>query len=788
MADKMDDIQLLSHLRLMEDDAADFTFGALAAARREATREYYRRPYGNEEDGWSQIVTSDVQDTIEWLLPDLLDIFISSEDAVVFDPTRQADVKGAQQATDACNYVFYKQNDGFMVLYNAFKDALLNKNCAIHWRKETVRSKETIPVRGATDEILAAIMQEGDEIEGAEETQSPLIDQATGQPAIGADGQPMMQTLITAKIARITERKVVKVDAFEPENLLVKRDWTSPLLHDCPYVARNMEVTLSDLVVMGFKDVTAEELAASTEPGGAINSTDRRDRTGGTTQENITVTPTGESEDESQTTGWLRIEWVLVDWDGDGIAERREIYRLKDVILSNEECAQVPIATGSPILVQHRWDGQSVAEIVSDLQRLRTEITRGVVNNAYLANNPRKTVLLDPDGAPLADIEDLLDGRPGGIVRVRNPNALGGEVTPYVGNQMQPLLGYVDEMREQRTGLTKQRMGMDPNAIRNDRTLGETQIVDNASKQRTKLIARIFAEVLVKPTFKGMLKLLTEGGMEKIAFRLRGEFVELDPNEWRDSYDMTVNVGLGTGDKQGQLAVLNGVKQTQLQLAQSPLGPMMVTPKQIYNTNAKMLDLSGFKNVGDYLTDPGDVQLPQKPPEPPPPQVQVKQLELQAEAQRFQAETARETRRLELEDARAQRAAEAQNAVQQANDERDAQRQREKDASDERIRLAEIDADREKTLADNRTRIITARIAHPESIVPGFEIDGDTGDVVPEPDPLDPVMQALGYVADLVAAPKAIVRDDNGRPVGVQHGNQMRPIVRDENGRVVGLQ
>jgi hypothetical protein len=774
----MDDEQLLTHLQLLEEDSADFTFGQLASDRRQSVREYYRRQYGNEEEGWSQIVTSDVQDTIEWLLPELLDIFISSEDAVVFDPTRAADVKGAQQATDACNYVFYKQNNGFMVLYTAFKDALQQKNCAIHWRKETVRSKETIPVRGATEEMLAAVMQEGDEIEGVEEMQAPLIDPATGQPAVGPDGQQMMQTLLSVKLARITERKVVKVDAFEPENLLVKRDWTSPLLHECPYVARNMPVTLSELAVMGFKDVTAEELRASAEPGDSQDSIDRQDRTGGLNQDVRDVRPF-DSEDDSLATGWLRIEWVLVDFDSDGIAERREIYRLKDRILSNEECGQVPIATGSPILVQHRWDGMSVADLVSDLQRLRTDLTRAIVNNAALANNPRRSVMVDSNGAPMAVIEDLLDDRPGVVVQKWHENAIGVEATPYVGNQMQPLLGYVDEMREQRTGLTKQRMGMDPNALRpGDRTLGETQIIDNAAKMRTKLIARIFAEVLVKPTFQGILKLATEGGMEKIAFKLRGEFVELDPNEWRDSYDMTINVGLGTGDKQGQIAVLNGVKQTQLMLAQSPLGPMMVTPKQIYNTNAKMLDLSGFKNVGDYLTDPGEAKLPEKP-NGPPPEVMIEQMRQQTAMQKIDREAQMKER-------------EAQNAftLQQQNDERDAERELRKAQYEYELELARIAEGRYKTDKDNAAKVTVAKIAHPESILPpGWGVDPETGAVVQGPDPFEVLMAGMQTINAKLDAPAEIMRDPaTGRPVGIVKGGQVRPIVRDEAGRVVGHQ
>ncbi|OUM01762.1 portal protein [Variovorax sp. JS1663] len=779
MAERMDDEKLLSHLQLLEEDSADFTFGLLASARRASVREYYRRPYGNEEEGWSQIITSDVQDTVEWLLAELLKIFVSSEDAVVFDPTRESEVKGAQQATDACNYVFYKQNPGFLVLYTLFKDALQQKNCAVHWRKETVRSKETIPVRGATEEVLAAAMQDGDEIEAAEEYQAPLMDPATGQPALDAAGQPLLQTLINAKIARITERKVVKVEAFEPENLLVKRDWTSPLLHDCPYVSRVMEVTLSDLHQMGHKDVTAEELAASSEPGGTIDSINRRDRTGGLNEDVTTDLSNTQTEDESQTTGWLRIEWVLVDTDGDGISERREVFRLKERILSSEECPQVPVATGSPLLVQHRWDGMSIAELVSDIQKLRTDLMRGVVNNAILANNPRKTVMVDSNGAPLASIEDLLDGRPGGVVQQWAENAVGVEATPYVGNQMQPLLGYVDAMREQRTGLTMNRMGIDPNALRpGERTLGEAQIIDDASKQRTALIARVFAEVLVKPTFQGILRLLTEGGMEKIAFRLRGEFVELDPNEWRDSYDMTINVGLGTGDKQGQMAVMRGIVSDQIQLAQSPLGPMMITPRQIYNTRAKMLDLQGIKDIGNYYTDPGEAKLPEKPGGPPP-EVTIEQL-------RGQIAMTKIDREAELKER------EAQNnfTLQQQNDERDAERERRQAEYDFQIELAKIAEGRYKTDKDNAARVTVAKISHPESILPpGWGVDPETGKVVQGPDPFETILQGMELLRAEISAPAQIVRDpETGRPVGITKGGRMRPLVLDESGRVAGHQ
>lgn len=677
----MDDDTLLGMLQELEENSAQFVWGTLAQERRAAAKEYYRQPYGNEEEGWSSIVTSEVQDTVEWILPDLLDMFVSSDDAVVFEPTQAADAKGADQATDACNYVFYKQNNGFLTLYTAFKDALMFKNCAVHWRKETLRTNRKERLNGISPEMLALMLDQtkGSKIVAAEETQpQPLIDPLTGQPALDELGQPIMQTLINALISRPTEKTVIKIDAFEPDNLLIQRDWTSPMLAECPYVARNLEVTLSDLKQMGF-NVEPEELAGSTQPGVGESIEQRRSRRGLTNEINDPINAV-ETDDESLTRGYLRIEWVLVDFDGDGIAERREIYRLDDKILSNEECDEVPIATGSPILVQHRWDGMSVAEIMSDLQMLKTELTRGVVNNAYASNNPRKLLLVDSNGAPQADVDDLLDGRPGGTIRVKSVGALGMEPTTFVGNQMFPLLEYVDQMGEKRTGVSKQQQGLDPNALRPDRTAAEVMMTANAAKSRIKLIARILAETIVKPMFLGTLRLLTSGDMQPLSFKLRGEFVQLDPNEWTDGYDMTVNVGLGTGDKEKQLAVLNNVWQTQMALAPSPMGEMMVTPQQMFTTQAKMIALGGFKNVGDFITDPGDKPLPQKPPQGPDPllqaaqvkaqaQQQIEMIKLQAEAQNHQAQLAQQA---ELERMRMQMQAEVDNNRQRAESEQHA--------------------------------------------------------------------------------------------------------------------
>jgi hypothetical protein len=632
---KMEDETLLSHLQALEQDSSHFVWGKLGAEREQAMKEYFRRPYGNEEEGWSSIVTSEVQDTVEWILPALLKVFTSTDKAVSFEPTREQEVKGAEQATDTCNYVFYKQNNGFLVLYTAIKDALTVKNCAVMWRKETKRVKSVVPATGATAEMLSMLLRdagEGAEIESATPNppqpvmgpQGPMIDPATGQPVMGP------QTF-NARICKIEKRTTIRVDAFAPEELLVKRDWVSPLLHECPYVARNMLVSLSDLHEMGFDDVTAEDLAESRQPSTSADSNFRQSREGAS-DIGYADNPTLSSDDPSMTQGYMRLEYVLVDFDGDGIAERREIYRLKDKILRNEEVSHVPVATASPILVPHRWDGMSVAETVSDLQQLKTELTRQVLNSAYLANNPRSEVLTDSNWSPMANIDDLLDSRPGGVIRKKQVDAIKQNVVPFVGGQMLPLLDYVDSMGERRTGVSRQRTGMDPNALQRDRTLGDAQMMNSAVMERIELIARVMAETLLKPIFQGILKLLTDGEMQKMAFRLRGEFVEYDPNEWRDSYDMTINVGLGTGDRNEQQGHLQALFQIQGAVSASPLGGLLVKPKNVYNVLAKMVENAGFKNVGDFFIDPKD-QMPPPPPNPMQGEMAKIQMEMQAKGQ-----------------------------------------------------------------------------------------------------------------------------------------------------------
>jgi hypothetical protein len=769
--EKMTDDDLLALLQRKEDDAAHYVHGQLGQERETALREYYRMPYGNEEDdGWSKVVSSDVSDSVEWILPALLKTFTSTDKAVSFEPTTAADVKGSQQATDACNYVFYKQNNGFLVLYTAIKDMLTVRNCAVMWRKETKETVSSIPFKGATQEMLAMLMQEQDaEIESA--NQVPMMGQ-DGQPMLDQMGQPVMG--YDGRLKKTEKRTICKVEAFSPEDLLVEREWTSPLLQDCPYVARLMRVTMSDLKEMGLTVSDDDDLEGSDAPNGTSM------RLNDVTRTDTSTLGYGEDEDygdESMSDGWLRIEFVLVDMDGDGIAERRCIYRLQDKILKNEVVSHVPIATASPILNTHRWDGQSIWDLVSDLQKLHTELLRQTLNNLYLTNNPRTKVLTDSNWSPLANLDDLLDSRPGGILRQRDLNAISEQVTPFSAGASMPMLEYVQGMRENRTGVSRTSMGMNPDSLNNTAT--GRQIDQSASQQRVELIARIIAETLIKPIFQGILKVLTDGEMQKLAFRLRDEFVEYDPNEWRDSYDMTINVGLGTGDSQAKAAQLTTIYQMQ----QAGMGMGLATPANLYHTMSKIVENSGFKDVQNFLSDPKNA--PPAPPPQPPIELQLAQMKIQADTQKSQAEMQQEIQKyqaetqmqLQIEQMKAEakrQEIQASLELQAANDMRDSEREQMKAQFEAAMEQQKLEFEKWKAELDARVKLRVANIGKEAS---GDELlnELDNAEAMGDPSPINQIMmmqaqtaEAINQLAQNMSKPKQIVRDANGRAVGVQ--------------------
>lgn len=612
---KMDELTLLGILNAERDDAQQYVTGDLAEARAASYSEYLRLPYGNEQEGRSSVVSSDVLDTVEGMLPDLIDVFVSSDKAVQFDPVSKEDEEGAKQATDACNYVFYKQNNGFLCLYSAIKDGLLLKTGGLKWCWEEKRTPNFSTYRGVDEMQLAMWLAQNPKAEVIEkdERDEPMQDQM-GQ-TIG------MRRVYDVKVKVVETKGKVKLTPIPPDELLISRRHNSILLDECPYVAHIAKRTLSDIREMGY-DVDEDDIAAAT-----LDNYESQDRVirkpSALWQEDQTRT------DPAMLEGWLVEEYVLVDFDGDGIAERRQIIRLGDKILSNQEFSHVPIAAWTPYILTHRFDGLSVAEIVADIQRINTEIMRQSLDNLYFANNQRMRVLTDAQGNPMANIDDLLNSRPGGIVREQVQGAVNPLEQPWVGAQTLPMLEYLSTMKENRTGYTRYSQGMDSNSL--NKTARGVSLIMNASQKRAKLMSRIVAEALVAPAFRGIFKTLTDYNMEKLSFRLRNQYVQYDPQEWRDGYDMTINVGLGTGDKEQQHGMLMQIAQAQAQAIAAGGLNQVVTLQNVYNLQARIVENAGFKDADEFWADPSK-QPPKQaegPPQPDPNEVLKQQTELQ---------------------------------------------------------------------------------------------------------------------------------------------------------------
>lgn len=749
---KMNEDDLLRYLRAEQDAATNYR-DAESNVRTSSLRAYLRRPYGTEQEGRSQVVASDVFDAVESMLPDIMEPFISSDKAVVFDPVNQEDEEGAQQATNACNHVFYKQNNGFLVLYTACKDALMLRTGGVKWFWEVKRTPEWTTYKAVDEMQLAAFL--------ASNPNAEVVSQEPYEPTPEEQQQAMMQGLpmtpkVTVRIKTVKERGTVRIVPIPPDELEVSRRHNSVLLNECPYVCHVAEKTLSDVREMGYKVDIDDIKAARSEHTQA--EYDYREQYRDWRHDN--------DQDESMVRGWLREEYVLVDFDGDGIAERRKIVRLGNKVLENVECSHVPIAAWTPYILQHRFEGVSVADLVEDFQRIRTDIWRNQLDNLDLANNQETVVLTDSQGNPQADIDDLLNRRPGGILREKVAGAIRPYVERWQGIEAEPMLNSLEQAKQSRTGFIPSVMGLDADAL--NKTATQVSKEANQNKMRMKMMARIMAECLVAPAMRGIFKTLTDYCMEKLSFRLNGAFVAYDPQEWRDGYDMTINVGIGSGDQVQQSQMLQMMAQAQFALMQTPMA-RLVDPQNVYNLHARIIENAGFKNPGEFMTDPKNA--PPAPPPPPDPKMQIEQMKLQADAQKFQASSQADIQKYQADLQRQmltdQNRQEYEARQKQMEIEQQAQLEALKEQYKERARIEQMAFDKWKAELDANVKLAIA--------------DKPTNEAAP-------IKQQMQEMAAYLSAPPKIIRDASGVTVGVEKGGRTYQVQRDEQGRVVALQ
>ena len=605
---KITEEELLTRIQGEITESLGYMGDTISHQREQAMQYYYGLPFGNEVEGRSQYVDSTVQDTIEWIKPSLMRVFASGDEMVKFTPHGPEDVQMAEQATDYVNYVFTKDNPGWEILYSWFTDALLSKNgiVKIWWDEYEDFNREEYQ-RLSEVEFETLILSTN--VEVLQHTQYP--DPQAVEVVPGA-AVAMLHDVV---IKRKSYTGKVRIENVPPSEFLIARE--SKTIQDSRFVCHRVLKTLSELREMyPDKDLDVEDLRGASSDMMDFSS-ERLERfqfdKSAQYWEGWGDATYGE---DGLRTYWLHESYLKTDYDGDGITELRKVCTVGSTVLANEEIDSIPFVSLTPVKIPHKFFGLSIADLVMDLQLIKSTLMRNLMDNAYNQNFGRYAVL---EGQ--ANLDDLLTQRPGGVVRVKSPNAVMPLATPPLQPESFQMLEYLDGIRESRAGVSRMSQGMNENALTSHTTATAVNAVMSAAQSRVELVARNFAETGVKELMYKIYELLLKNQDKERVIMLRNNWVPVRPDSWNDKYDCTVSVALGNGNKDQQLAHLSAIMQFAGQAMQG--GLPIATAQNMYNIGAAMVKNMGFQNVQDFLTDPS-----QTPPQPSP-QQQAEQMELE---------------------------------------------------------------------------------------------------------------------------------------------------------------
>ena len=625
--------------------------GSNLTSQRKKSMEYYRGDkLGTEIDGRSQVVSTDVADTVETILPNLLRIFTASDQVVKCEPVKSEDVPLSDQATNYINYIFNKDNNGFSILYTWFKDALLEKNgiVKVYWddsssvEQETYKNLNDIEYQVLVNDDNVEIVSEETRVdekaqEELEQIQALKKIQQEQNPDLEANQElddlptPMLHDVV---IKRTSTSGKVKIENVPPEEFLIQRSAKS--IEDANFVAHRVMKTRSQLIEMGFDREVIENLPTSNN----ILLNDERL----TRLSDIDESPLNDAPDESTTDIEVYECYVRCDMDGDGVAELRKVIvagSSANEILENMPCDNIPFCSLTPIPMPHRFYGRSVSELVEDVQLIKSTVMRQLLDNMYLTNNNRVAIM---DGQ--VNLDDLLTSRPGGVVRTKQPpsQVMFPMQNQTISQQAFPLLEYLDTIRETRTGITRYNQGLDADSL--NKTATGVNAIMTQSQMRMELIARVFAETGIKDLFRRIFELTCKYQDKERVVELNNQFVPVKPTEWKNRFNISIVVGLGSGSKEQQIVMLNNILERQLQAFQLQGNREfpMVSLKNIYNSLAKIIENAGLKNVENYFVNP-DMGKGMVTPPPEPPLTPIEKIEFT----RIQSEEKRKIAELELE-------------------------------------------------------------------------------------------------------------------------------------------
>jgi len=607
--------------------------------RYNALNAYFGRPLGNEVENRSQIVLPELRDTIEWIMPQLMRMFVGAKQVVRFDAENPQDEAQADLETAVVNHVFMVENNGFYVLHDFFKDALLMRNgyAEVYAKDEKQVSEERY--KGLTEEEVALVLQDNAdetiEVIGQREymrdVQLPIP-----QGPMGAPFQGSVYTKVKVydlHIRRTGSKSKICVTCLPPEEMRVSPRAREGM-EEVPFAMHLTQRARSDLITDGYDPGVVEGLAAGRPNWLEIDALARNQ-----TVDQLSIEdPSDRAMQEIE----LRKVIMRVDYDGDGTAELRRILVAGDKILENEVIEETPFASCVPKRMPHRHTGLSLYDEIMDLQVIKTTLFRAGLDNLTIANNQRVAV-----DWRHANFDDLLSSRPGGVVRGDGPPSswiMPIETPSNIVSQVIPTLEYIDKLRGNRTGIGEHLMGLDPDELQNV-TKGAQLAAMSTASLKIEMLARLLAEG-VKEIFRKIHASLIRFQDKPLELEISGKWVQTDPSSWRRRTKVSVNVGLGSGNRDELRTNVQMLGAAQMQLAQMGL----VGPKQAYETFKVLSEALGFQNPERFAMDPQSQEYQQHMQQmqqaaahqPQAPQVQAAQIRAQMEQQKQQSEDQRE--------------------------------------------------------------------------------------------------------------------------------------------------
>ncbi len=622
--------------------------GDLSQVRQENFNYFIGDEYGDERAGYSKFVTREALETVEWVLPSVLRVFLSGDQVVAFDPVGPDDEDGSKQETDITNHFVMKTNHngegGFLSLHHWMKDCLFYPNGYIKAYMDQYTKTDVGTLSGLNDIAVQMVVNDPD-VEILEQ-RSRMIDVPAppapppmqgapmpGGPPPGPPGAPMPggpppgppgaqmpqggppppppgatveMEVFDLKIRTTKDITELRIMPVPPEECLVDNDCQSLNLDDADFVCHRVRKTYTQLVNEGYDPDELDAVGL----GEDYQWNDERVNRLFYEDED----PDAEDEDDaSMRTFWVHECYAWFDFNGDGLGEHRRVILIGDRVFENEETNYQPMIAMSAILMAHKHTGMGYIDIMKDLQVLQSVLTRQLLDNIYAINVRKKFFSEDSLTEDGSTMEALLN-RQAEFVPVRGPaaNAVVPDVTPSMIGEILPVIQHFEQRVAVRTGVTPE-SGVSANDLQEVRQEVFSNALDRAS-QRIEMLVRIFAETGYRQLMLKVHQLLRSHWDIEKTIKIRGEWVDVDPEGWRDRTDMTVNVGLGFHTKTQQMGMLVQLLQMQKEAA----GQGMATPAHIYNGLEKLINASGMGDVRQFFVDPDtpEFQPPQPPPDP----------------------------------------------------------------------------------------------------------------------------------------------------------------------------